>query len=135
MPTAAPSSELPASSASGQRLSGSGYEGGTYDQAERAYVLARKAAAGKLTFTLAASPESPVSNFALIIKGWGDAGARLEIDGRPIASGKAFRTGDRQTLEGSDLIVWVEAASAKPGRSGWRRSKLRAGRLPLQFRP
>jgi hypothetical protein len=52
-----------------------------------------------------------VLNPAFVVKKWGDASATLMLDGNPIPRGKGFRFGHRQTLEGTDLIVWIEAES------------------------
>ena len=41
-------------------------------------------------------------------------GVRLEINGKNIQSGKSFRSGFRNRMEGSDLIVWIESASTSP---------------------
>jgi len=81
-----------------------------YERSERAYELRR--ASGRdpagLACELEASPESPVDDIALVVEGWGDAGAALEIDGRRVALGRGFRLGHRHTLSGTDLIVWIE---------------------------
>ena len=84
-----------------------------YDQNQRAYVLNCKPASAPtaLAFTLAGSPQSPVLNPAFVVKNWGDADAKLTHDGKPIPRGKDFRFGHRQTLGGTDLIVWIKTES------------------------
>ena len=76
--------------------------GGDYDPGERAWIVERSAAAATepLAFTLGASPESPIENVALVVKGWGDGGATLTLDGREVASGKDFRVGHRRAPRG-----------------------------------
>jgi hypothetical protein len=64
-----------------------------------------------IEFELLASDESPVVNPAFVIKNWGQAQARLNINGKPVKRGKNFRFGHRHTLEGSDLIVWFKIES------------------------
>jgi hypothetical protein len=64
-----------------------------------------------LEFTLAGNSQSPVLNPAFIVKNWGAANVTLTLDGKPISRGKDFRFGHRQTLEGTDLIVWIETES------------------------
>lgn len=93
-----------------------GSSGGDYDPGERAWIVERSAAAGTepLAFTLAASPTSPVENLALVVKGWGDGGATLTLDGREVASGKDFRVGHRRRLEATDLVVFVTARATSP---------------------
>jgi len=92
---------------------GSAFESLGYDKSQRAYVLARKTEVEKasLDFTLAGNSQSPVLNPAFIVNNWGDANVTLTLDGKPIPPGKNFRCGHRQTLEGTDLIVWIETES------------------------
>jgi hypothetical protein len=89
------------------------FESFGYDKNQRAYVLARKPAVenAALEFTLAGNSQSPVLNPAFIIKKWGNANVTLTLDGKPIPRGKGFRYGHRQTLEGTDLIVWIKNES------------------------
>jgi hypothetical protein len=98
------------------KLSGSAFESLGYDKNQRAYVLERKAAAenAPLEFTLAGNAQSPVLNPAFIVKQWGNANGTLTLDGKPVPRGKGFRFGHRQTLEGTDLIVWIETESRAP---------------------
>jgi hypothetical protein len=93
-----------------------GYSGGDYDPGERAWIVERSEAATTepLAVTLAASPASPVENVALVVKGWGDGGATLTLDGREVASGRDFRVGHRRRLEATDLVVFVTARATSP---------------------
>jgi hypothetical protein len=43
-------------------------------------------------------PAYPDPLVALVVKGWGDGGASLTLDGREVASGKDFRVGHRRRL-------------------------------------
>jgi len=97
------------------RLTVQGYDFTGYDRYQRAYVLncRDKGSPSKLEFELAASEESPVVNLALVIENWGRAPASLKIDGRKIKRGRDFRFGYRETLAGSDLIVWINAKGTK----------------------
>jgi hypothetical protein len=79
-----------------------GFSGGEYDPAERAWIIERTAAEPSLAFAVAASPESPVENLAIIVKGWGEGDASLESDGRGLRRGKDVRIGHRQRLEATD---------------------------------
>jgi hypothetical protein len=95
---------------------GAGVVSNGYDLSQRAYVLTCREA-GKpaaVEGELNASPESPLVNAALIVKGWGDGGATLKIDGKPAVRGRDFRTGSTRTLEGTDLIVWIKTESTRP---------------------
>ena len=93
-----------------------GFTGGAYDPSERAYKLRAPSAgaASPLVFTLAASEPSPVHNVAIVIDNWGEADAAITIDGRAVPRGPLFRYGHRKTLEGADLIVWIEADRTVP---------------------
>jgi hypothetical protein len=86
-----------------------------YDFSQRAYRLHREGP-GKLSALLVmeAAPDSPMVNGCLIIKNWGDEEAVLEIDGRVLERGNGCRIGRIQTLEGCDLVVWIEKESIKP---------------------
>jgi hypothetical protein len=91
-------------------VAGAGFESEGYDPAQRAYVLSRKADAGETALELAleAGPDTPVVNPAIVVKNWGDATPRLQVDGQAAAWGKEFRFGLVRTLEGTDLVVWIE---------------------------
>ncbi|GAG24921.1 unnamed protein product [marine sediment metagenome] len=98
------------------KLNGEGYVSEGYDQAQRAYVFARRDVRkpSALEFELAASEESPVVNPAFVIKNWRRGRASLAIDGKKVKWGKDFRFGYRKTVEGGDLIVWMRVESTKP---------------------
>jgi len=97
-------------------LTGIGFSGGDFDQTERAYVLEHKDGADNtpLACTLAASAESPANNVALVVKQWNEADIRLTINGETIPRGKNFRFGQRDTLDGSDLVVWMRIVATTP---------------------
>jgi len=91
---------------------------GENDPTERAYQLTPTRPAAPLSFTLEASAESPVDNPAFVIKNWGNGPVALTVDGVRVPPGKAFRYGFRDSLEGTDLIVWLGKKSVKPLRIG-----------------
>jgi hypothetical protein len=87
-----------------------------YDMSERAYLL-EKATAGDaevIGFTLDASAEHPLYHPAFIIKNWGDQPARVSVNGRERPVGPGLRTGIRRTIDGIDLIVWLDLESTAP---------------------
>jgi hypothetical protein len=86
-----------------------------YDPTQRAYLLRCKESGkpGRLEFDLAASQESPLNNLCLVVKNWGKADAELQIDGQAVPRGKQFRVGHRETIEGADLVVWIEHQAAR----------------------
>jgi len=87
-----------------------------YSRAQRAYVLSKDVSGGSkaLRFEMAANAESPVFNPVFVLKNWGEADARLRINGKKAKRGRDFRVGLRRRLEGSDLIVWIRTESTKP---------------------
>ena len=94
-----------------------GFTGGEYDPSERAWILDRASAGtSALTFTVAASPDAPVENLALIIRGWGERGATLTVDGRLLDSGTDLRISHRPRLEATDLVVFATIRSTSPMR-------------------
>jgi hypothetical protein len=92
------------------RFSSSGY-----DPAQRAYVLENRSSdrAARLELELTGTAKSPVVNPAFVIRNWGTANARLNLDGRPVTQGPDFRVGHVSTLEGSDLILWVRTRAVR----------------------
>jgi hypothetical protein len=81
-----------------------------YDQAERAYQLEKiHEKTTPLVFRIDADQEHPLINPAFVIKNWGnDSGAiTITLNDVPLESGSGFRFGYHNTLEGSDLIVWL----------------------------
>jgi hypothetical protein len=101
------------------RVNGTTFAGNGFDRSERAYKLSRvgNAVSGApLRFDLHASSASPVRNVALVIENWGDAGAMLRVDGRPVARGSRYRYGHRHTLSGTDLVVWIDLSRDRPVR-------------------
>jgi hypothetical protein len=98
------------------KLGGGAYKSEGYDPTQLAYVLVCKnpGKRSELQFELAASKESPVINPAFVIKGWGDAGASIRINGGETTRGKDFRIGQRITADGTALIVWIRVESTKP---------------------
>jgi hypothetical protein len=93
-----------------------GFSGGNYDPTERAYQVRCTAnnAAKPLTLTLEGSTDSPIENPALVVKGWGNRPVSLLVDGKPVPRGKTFRYGYRDSLEGTDLVVWLEKKATQP---------------------
>lgn len=61
-----------------------------------------------------ASPESPMVNGCFLIKNWGDEEPSIKVDGRVLKKGKEYQVGTIHTLEGGDLILWIEKTSTVP---------------------
>jgi hypothetical protein len=97
------------------QLQGLSYRSDGYDETQRAYVLTRTGgAAAPLRITLAASEGSPLFDPALVIHGWGNGGAQLKIDGKPVAWGRSNRMGHVERLDGTDLVIWMEKQATQP---------------------
>jgi hypothetical protein len=83
-----------------------------YDFSQRAYKLLNtdpKNPSAQLVFE--ATPDSPFRNACLVIKNWGDSLPKVEIDRQPQSEGMACRMGQIQTLEGTDLLLWIAQES------------------------
>jgi len=98
------------------KIKNPGFTGGEYRKNERAYFLTREPTckAEPLVFELLSSEKSPAVNPAFVVKNWGDRNVKLQINGEKIERGRIFRFGHRDTLEGTDLIVWIRKKSTGP---------------------
>ena len=56
----------------------------------------------------------PVVNPAFEITGWGDDGVAVKLNGRALEKGNDYRVGKRNTLGGTDLILWVKTEATQP---------------------
>lgn len=88
------------------------YSSDGYDPCQRAYQLSRTGdvAGDKLTLRIDASDSSPISNLAIVVPSWGNRGAAVKVDEKEAAA----RVGHRSSLEGRDLIIWLECESTSP---------------------
>ena len=50
-------------------------------------------------------------NPAFVVEGWGDATPRLTVNGKAVAWGKDARFGIINTLQRSNLVVWLRMES------------------------
>jgi hypothetical protein len=94
-----------------------------YDQSQRAYVLVMQGETEAIEFQINADKESPVINPAFVVEDWGMKSVELELNGERISNGRDFRFGHIHTLEGTDLVVWIEFESEETVRIS-----LKAGR-------
>ena len=97
-------------------VTGEGFLSRSFDPAERTFVVEHDGSTklGPVEIAFKASDSTPLVNPAILIKNWGDAEARLTLDGKPMAVGKELRFGHAQRLEGADLVVWIQTRSTKP---------------------
>jgi hypothetical protein len=96
------------------KLTSEGFTSDGFDPAQKAYVVKCAKPGAKLSFTLAASAESPVVNPSFVLLGWGNREAKLTLDGQAVSQGEALRIGHRQTIDGEDLIVWLKTDATAP---------------------
>ncbi len=85
-----------------------------YDQTQRAYVITLQNSVKNIECEIEANEQSPVVNPAFMFIDWGKKSVKLELNGKEMTRGKAFRLGHIVKLEGTDLIVWIEFESTKP---------------------
>jgi len=86
-----------------------------YKRQERAYHLA--ADAPSVSFTLAASKDSPVYNPCFVIKNLKSATAKaaVKVNGETVKLGKNFRQGTTRDTDGKPVkIIWLRYHSQKP---------------------
>ena len=95
-------------------VASAGFAAEGYDRNQRAYVLRREGGEGALELTLAASDASPLVNPAFVLLGWGEAGAVVARDGRPLTNGREARTGTIRLSIGREAIyVWATIRSER----------------------
>jgi len=88
-----------------------------YDFSERAYKMTCQNQDNlPVEFILEAGQGSPLQNACVILKNWGEAEVRIKLDGKILSPGEDLLYGERATLGGMDLIVWIEKTAVKPVR-------------------
>jgi hypothetical protein len=87
-----------------------------YDVSQRAYVLTCPSVGqcDDLTVRLEAGPSSPLVNACLIFVGWGGGRIGISLDGRELDPGKEVRISHERTLDGTDLVIWLDRESTEP---------------------
>jgi hypothetical protein len=96
-------------------LRGEAFTSNGYDVTQRAFVFTRKSDNVSLfQVTFQANGESPLFHPAIVIHNWGTAKPRLKLDGKQVSWGSEYRFGQEYTLEGADLVFWMNLESAKP---------------------
>ena len=92
------------------KIMGEGYIAKGYDQAERAYQMESITDhSAPLSFSIDAKAERPLINPAFVIKNWNDDSGEvaLRLNKKKCKPADAFRSGYHHTLEGTNLIVWL----------------------------
>jgi len=94
-------------------VQGDGFEVLGYDRSERIYRLNRGEGESLARLSIAASSDSPIRNLALLIKNWGTSSPQVRLDSRELQRGDEFRYGYRHSLDGTDLIIWIDVEAEK----------------------
>jgi hypothetical protein len=94
--------------------SGPGFASEGYDLTQRAFLFTKSGSTVLFKSVFQASTDSPLYHPALVIKNWGDSQPRLKVDGKAVAWGPNYRFGRVFTLEGTNLIVWMNTEATKP---------------------
>jgi len=84
-----------------------------FDKYQRAYLLELKQS-GKpalLSLRFSAEKQSPLVKPALVIKNWGRKSFELKINRKKTKPKRDYRYGYRETLNGCDLIIWMNLDS------------------------
>jgi hypothetical protein len=96
---------------------GAGFVSKGYSRDQRAYMIEKQASGmPKLEFEILGSNISPVVNPAFVVKNWNNSNATVKLDGKEVKRGKVLRIGVVHTLEGSDLVIWLNFYAEKPVR-------------------
>jgi hypothetical protein len=92
------------------------FRGEGYGPAQRAFLIARVKSTGtdKLHATFEASDSSPLVNPAIVIRNWNDPIPRIKINGKDVSWGPEFRVGQVNTLEGTNLVIWMNLQTTNP---------------------
>jgi hypothetical protein len=91
------------------KIKSNGFTNAGYSKKERAYIIIKDSLnSSGLKIELSGSADSPIINPSFVIKNWVVGNVQLEINGKKIPRGDSFRYGFRETMEGSDLITWIE---------------------------
>ena len=84
-----------------------------YDQYQRCYNFENSTKTNQvLEFDVLGSKQSPVVNLACAIKNWGSGTATVEINGKKAIQGIDYMLGFLPTLDGDDLVVWINNKSS-----------------------
>ena len=84
-----------------------------YDRSERAYQIKSLSNEVNVSMRFEASASNPVNNLSIIILNWEHTDITIMIDGIKKNAGTSFRYGQRKTLTGSDMIIWLDVKSKK----------------------
>lgn len=88
-----------------------------FDPTQRCYVIScvsEDFGDSELKINLLASPEAPLFNPAFLIKGWGNSGVTVRLDGDKVLDTEHYRVGYIRKAGLTDLIIWLEMERESP---------------------
>ena len=94
-------------------INSTGYKSEGYDPTQAAYLISstEQDNSTPLSFIINASKESPLINPAFVIKNWGKKDFALTMNGTTLKQSEDYRFGYNQTINGYELIIWLEKQS------------------------
>jgi hypothetical protein len=96
-------------------VKGTDFVSNGYDLTQRAYgIECRNKQAGRLDLDFAASPESPLMNVCVVVRGWNSDEISVRMDGRVLDEKSDYQTGMIRNLENDLLILWIKVKSSEP---------------------
>ena len=100
-------------SPAGIEITGQGFKSEGFDPPQRAYVVVRENGNVRSGFSLSikGSQDSPVVAPALIVKNWGEAMPKMAVEDKPVTWSSDFRFGLVSTIDGTDLVIWMNVQS------------------------
>jgi len=85
-----------------------------YDPTQKAFEIDLKKDVSELNITISANSDSPVVNPAFVVNGWGNSmPEKIEVNGQEIEVGKDLRIGFRESLNSTDMVVWMRYETEK----------------------
>ena len=85
-------------------------DGAQFDPGEHVYRITTAGTELRIN----ASPDTPAVRPAFIATGWKSGAPRVVVDGRELRRDVDYRAGVRRTLEGDDLVLWLDAVLDRP---------------------
>lgn len=87
-----------------------------YDVSQRAYILhcVSEPNPAMMELEFQVGPESPLVNACLVVKGWGEYGTDVLLEGQQLIPGKDFCIGRVRVIDGTDLLLWLKKTSTAP---------------------
>jgi hypothetical protein len=94
-------------------ITGQGFRSEGFDPPQRAYLVIHEYGSQHSGFSavINGTDDSPIVNPALVVKNWGDVMPKMQVDGKLVTWDSDFRFGLVRTIEGTDLVIWMNLQS------------------------